>query len=68
MKELLRTNDAVRLSYIAAILEGEGIGSLVFDTHASIADGSIGAVPRRLMVADEDWEEAVRILAAVSEG
>lgn len=68
MKELLRTNDAVRLSYIAAILEGEGIGSLVFDAHASIADGSIGAVPRRLMVADEDWEEAVRILAAVSEG
>ena len=50
MKELLRTNDAVRLSWLQALLAAAGIEAVVLDTHTSIIEGSIGAIPRRLMV------------------
>lgn len=62
MKELLRTNDAVLLSFVAHALEEDGIDSMVLDTHMSILDGSIGILPRRLMVADDDLPRAERIL------
>lgn len=62
MKELLRTNDAVLLSFVAHALEENGIDSMVLDTHMSILDGSIGVLPRRLMVADDDLIRAERIL------
>ncbi|MBV9522274.1 MAG: DUF2007 domain-containing protein [Alphaproteobacteria bacterium] len=58
MKELLRTNDAVRLSWLQAILAEAGIACLVLDSHTSIIEGSIGAIPRRLMVADADHSRA----------
>lgn len=64
MKELLRTNDAVLLSYVEHALDEEGIGSLVLDTHMSILDGSIGILPRRLMVGDDDLPRAERVLEA----
>jgi len=67
MKELLRSNDPVRLSWIEALLAGEGIPSLVLDQYTSAIEGSIGAIPRRLMVADEDLEEAKTILAEAGE-
>ena len=54
MKELVRTNDAVRLSWLQAVLAEVGIETLVLDSHTSIVEGSIGAIPRRLMVADAD--------------
>ncbi len=63
MKELLRTNDAVEISWVGALLADAGIESLVLDTHASIVEGSIAAIPRRVMVADEDLEAARRVLA-----
>ena len=53
MKELFRTNDAVYLSFAQAVLKGEGIETLLFDGHMSVMDGSIGALPRRLMVVDD---------------
>lgn len=62
MKELLRTNDPVLISYIEASLGRVGIQVLVFDTNASILDGSVGILPRRLTVLDEDFEAAVKIL------
>ena len=62
MKELLRTNDLVRLSFIAALLAEQRIETLVLDSHMSILEGSIGAIPRRLMVLDEDHARAKRIL------
>jgi putative signal transducing protein len=64
MKELARTNDAVRLSWLQAVLEEAGIAALVLDNHTSIIEGSIGAIPRRLMVADEDHFRATALLAA----
>ena len=63
MRELFRTNDAVYLSFAQAVLKGEGIETLLFDAHMSVMDGSIGALPRRLMVQDEQFERARRILA-----
>lgn len=62
MRELLRTNDIVLLSYIEWLLEGAGIATLVADVHTSIVDGSIGAIPRRILVDAEDEEEARLVL------
>ena len=54
MVELLRTNDPVLLSYAAALLNDLKVASVVLDGHTSVIEGSIGALPRRLMVRDED--------------
>jgi Putative prokaryotic signal transducing protein len=64
MKELLRTNDTVRLSWAEALLASAGIASIVLDTHTSVIEGSIGAIPRRLMVEAADHAQALRLLAA----
>jgi hypothetical protein len=62
MRELLRTNDPVKLSWIQALLSDAGIESVVLDTHTSIVEGSIGAIPRRLCVAAEDLSRARRVM------
>jgi hypothetical protein len=67
MRELLRTNDPVRLSWVQALLRDRGIDSLVFDRHTSLAEGSIGAIPRRLVVAEADYERARAALVAAGE-
>ena len=64
MKELLRTNNVVRLSWAQALLSDVGIDSLVLDHHTSLVEGSIGAIPRRLMVAERDHARAREVLAA----
>jgi hypothetical protein len=67
MKELLRTNDVVRLSFLQALLRDSGVDTLVLDQHTSLAEGSIGAIPRRLMVRARDYRLARSILAAAGE-
>ena len=67
MKELLRTNDVVRLSFLQSLLKDSGIESLVLDHHTSLVEGSIGAIPRRLMVAKQDYRRACSVLAAAGE-
>jgi hypothetical protein len=67
MKELVRTNDPVRLSWLQALLTGAGIDSVVLDTHTSIVEGSIGAIQRRLMVLEEDHRRACVLLADAGE-
>ena len=62
MKELLKTNNAVRLSYALALLRDRGLSPVVFDEHMSVLDGSIGALPRRLMIEDDEYAAAKRIL------
>jgi hypothetical protein len=64
MKELLRTNNVVRLSWVQALLRDSGIESLVLDHHTSLIEGSIGAIPRRLMVLEHDFARARALLAA----
>jgi putative signal transducing protein len=67
MRELLRTNDPVRLSFLEALLKDLGITNLVLDHHTSVVEGSIGAIPRRLMVAARDYHRARAALAAAGE-
>jgi hypothetical protein len=62
MQDILRTNDPVRLSYAQALLRDAGVDCILFDIHASVMDGSVIAIPRRLMVADEDADRARQIL------
>ena len=62
MKELIRSNDPVLLSWLSAALAEEGIDSVVLDAHTSVLEGSAGAIPRRLMVIDDDLPRAQRIL------
>jgi hypothetical protein len=64
MKELFRTNDFVRLSWAEALLASAGIEVIVLDTHTSIIEGSIGAIPRRLMVEEADHRRALALLQA----
>jgi Putative prokaryotic signal transducing protein len=64
MKELLRTNDWVRLSWARTLLEEAGIAALLLDAHTSAVEGSIGAIPRRLMVEDRHLARAKALLAA----
>jgi hypothetical protein len=63
MKELLRTNDLVRLSWIEALLADAGIECVVLDQHTSLVEGSIGAIQRRVMVATRDHERARQLVA-----
>ena len=63
MKEIVRSNDPVYLSWVQAILTEAGIPVVEFDRHAAVMDGSIMAIQRRLMVADDDVEEALSVLA-----
>jgi len=62
MKELVRTTDPVFLSWLVDALEQAGIDVLVLDTHTSILEGSIGILPRRVMVVEEDQAPARAIL------
>jgi len=62
MRELLRSNDLVHLSWARAVLAAEGIECVLLDDHISGVEGSIGAFPRRLMVADEQLERAQAVL------
>jgi hypothetical protein len=62
MKELLRTNDLTVIAYAQALLQGEGIATFEMDVHMSILDGSLGILPRRLMVRDQDHFMAAAVL------
>lgn len=62
MRELFRTNDPTAIAYATALLDGEGIKCFVMDGHMSSLEGSIGALPRRVMVADREFNAARRTL------
>ena len=62
MRELVRTNNAVLVSAVGALLEGAGIPHLVLDQHMSVLEGSLGILPRRILVDDERHGEARRLL------
>jgi hypothetical protein len=67
VKEVARSTDPVRLSFLTALLADGGIAAILFDTHASIVQGSLGVLPQRLMVADDEFDEAVGILKSAGE-
>jgi Putative prokaryotic signal transducing protein len=67
MKELTRSNDVVFLSWARAFLADAGIATMILDSHTSIIEGSAGAIPRRLMVADRDFDRARLLLCDATE-
>jgi hypothetical protein len=63
MQELVRTNDAVIISFIEALMRDAGIAFIVADQNMSVLDGSLGILPRRILVDEEELERARAILA-----
>ena len=62
MKELLRTNDPTIIAFAKALLQGEDIEVFELDVNMSVLEGSIGILPRRLMVRREDHFIATSVL------
>uniref|UniRef100_A0A2A4Z9B2 DUF2007 domain-containing protein n=1 Tax=OCS116 cluster bacterium TaxID=2030921 RepID=A0A2A4Z9B2_9PROT len=58
MKMLFQTQDPVLISYMRNVLEQDGIQSFVFDENISMMEGSIGAFQKRVMVIDDDYDDA----------
>ena len=68
MKELVRTNNPVLLSWLQSLLRQEGIESFIFDSHMSVLEGSANAISRRLMVIDDDYDMARETMTEAGEG
>jgi hypothetical protein len=64
VRELVRTNDAVVISAIEALLKGADIGHMVVDQNMSVLEGSIGIFPRRILVGDDEFDAARKLLTA----
>ena len=62
MREIVRTNDAVLISAIDALLKGANIPHMVLDQNMSVLDGSLNMLPRRIVVDDENVAAARRVL------
>jgi hypothetical protein len=62
MRELVRTNDAVLITAIEALLNGAAIGHMVVDQNMSVLEGSIGIFPRRILVDEDQIDSARRLL------
>ncbi len=62
MEELLRTNNAVTISFAESLLKEAEIEYFVADTHMSILDGSVGILPRRIMVDGNKLTQARRLM------
>lgn len=65
MRELRRTNDVVFLSFAEAVLRDAGLHPVILDAGMSVLDGSIGALPRRLMVPEEEGDAAMTLIEAL---
>jgi len=63
MKTILKSTNPATLNFAEAILKAEGIPSFLMDQHMSAMEGSIGIIPRRIMVVDEDAVEARKRLS-----
>jgi hypothetical protein len=68
LRELVRTNDAVVLSAIEALLKSARIAHLIADQNMSILEGSIGIFPRRILVEEDEFAAARRLLAEAGFG
>ncbi len=62
MEELLRTNDIVLISFVEALLKEAGIATFVADQNMSVIEGSLGVLPRRVLVPEDRLDEARRLM------
>lgn len=63
MQELMRTNDITLTALVRALLDEAGIPMFELDVNMSVLEGSIGILPRRVMVAERDYDRVLRILS-----
>lgn len=68
MKELLRSNDPVLLSFVSTLLDEAEIAFIVLDTNMSVMEGSIGILPRRVLVEDDCIDQARNLLSEAGVG
>ena len=68
MRTLIATNNPVTLNFAEAVLKSEGILSFIMDRNMSLMDGSVGVIPRRLCVVDEDYDRAAELLEQAEMG
>ena len=68
MREIMRTNDIVILGVARSVLEEADVPHMVADAHMSVVEGSIGMFPRRLLVVDDAYDEARRLLTEADLG
>jgi hypothetical protein len=62
MQELLRSNDIVLISFIGSLLDDAGIGHMVLDGNMSVMEGSLGVIPRRVLVEEARLSHARRLM------
>jgi hypothetical protein len=62
VREIMRTNDVVLVSAVGALLDGANIHYLVLDQNMSVIEGSLGVIPRRILVHEDDNLQARRVL------
>jgi hypothetical protein len=62
VRELVRTNDAVLISAIEALLKGARIAHMIVDQNMSVLEGSIGIFPRRILVGEDQFNTARRLM------
>lgn len=63
MRVLIRSTDPVLLSYAESLLTSAGLAPERLDSGISLVGGGIGALPQRLMVPDEQFAQARRMLS-----
>lgn len=68
LRELIRTNDPVLVSAVEALLESAGIAHFVADQNMSVIEGSLGILPRRILVVDDAEAAARELLIAAGLG
>jgi hypothetical protein len=68
MKELLRSNDPVLLSFVSTLLEEANITFIVLDTNMSVLEGSLGILPRRILVEEDFVDRARKLLTEAGVG
>ena len=62
LQELVRTNNAVLITAIEALLKSADVPHVVLDRHMSVLEGSLGILPRRILVDEEHAEFARQLL------
>ena len=62
MIELMRTNDTVLLNFVEVLLRDAGLGAIIADQNMSVLEGSLGVLPRRLLIDPDDEAQAKEIL------
>lgn len=62
MKTLIKSNDPVLIGFVRSLLGDAGIETVLLDTNMSVMEGSIGILPQRVMVGEDEYEQAQGLL------